>query len=415
MLKPFALLVYCLPPLLTLTVILYSYRERTTLAAVRLAEIAQHVYVADHQDTSGPQAEGSGDGEALRAILNDKDGAEILDQVHRYFTVQKSLNVAQPEVSDIQPVLDRIWARNATIVSIMTLLPFVLLGHRLAFHAQLTLTDKQRVSYASRNWGMKFLVAFVIGTGWMYVVNPLGRGTTTAQEFLISRNLLASSSVPIFISTKSVVHTVAGFLGWYLYLMTYFFRKLYYNDVVSGRVYRFLFGKFLFTFGIALVATSALGDQATIALFLIGYFPLEAFSLLKEYGVKATDSEGAKGSALANLPGISRWQILRLEEEGIDSLSALAVAVRGELETSLPLLWKPLIGMWMDISRLTTVVGHEAYENLKPICRTASDFVAHVDDDEFLTELKAAGINNVREITRLLSEEFGVRPARQPQ
>ena len=69
----------------------------------------------------------------------------------------------------------------------------------------------------------------------------------------------------------------------------------------------------------------------------------------------------------------------------------------------------------MDISRLTTVVGHEAYENLKPICRTASDFVAHVDDDEFLTELKAAGINNVREITRLLSEEFGVRPARQPQ
>ncbi len=68
--------------------------------------------------------------------------------------------------------------------------------------------------------------------------------------------------MPIFIATKSLAHTVAGVLGWYLYLLTYFFRKLYYNDVVSGRVYRFLFGKFLFTFGIALVAMLALCDLA---------------------------------------------------------------------------------------------------------------------------------------------------------
>ena len=64
-------------------------------------------------------------------------------------------------------------------------------------------------------------------------------------------------------------------------------------------------------------------EKVSLVVFMLGFFPLIAFSFIKEQAAKLTNSK-IKGGDLSILPGISRWQILRLEEEGIDTMAELA-------------------------------------------------------------------------------------------
>lgn len=343
------------------------------------------------------------DREAEMAL--QKDGK--LKEFHDYFKLQKKLGNLQVSIKEIPGQISLIWQRNSLIVALMVFLPYLLLGFRLAFDKKVGLTPSARMTAARRHWAMKFVVACVMTIGWIYVVNPTGRGANTVAEYLIAENVIKENTLPTYISATAISHTVAGFLGWYLYLLMYFFRKLYHNDVVSARVYRFLFAKFLFTYGIALTFSAVLGDEAKTALFLIGFFPLSAVSVLKEYGLKAAKGISEGKATLSELPGISIWQITRLEEEGIDSISTLANYDQEKVDV-LPRVMRPLVGFWMDVARLYTILGEEGYQKIKAICQTANEFVSRAKDKAFQASLKAVGIENPEEILHLLLRTFPV-------
>ena len=324
-----------------------------------------------------------------------------------FFSLRKELAELKQTIDDIDGKVANIWLFNCVLIASMAFLPYFLLGTRLAYTHHENLSPDELLKTAWRHWPMKFIVACVMILGWMYIVNPYGRGATTVQSYLTAERIVTANTLPIYIDAEDIAHTVAGFLGWYLHLLFYFFNKLYHNDVLGSRVYRFLFGKFLFTIGLALTFSSILENESKIALFLIGFFPLSAISIIKEYGLKATQGVNLKDASLSELPGISRWQILRLEEEGIDSISTLANYRRDTLNKRLPAVLKPFISLWVDVAQLYTIIGDERYAKVKPLCQTASEFVGRVDDDEFRGALGEREILNPAEIVRLLESTFG--------
>jgi hypothetical protein len=445
-----AFVVYCLPCIVALGIILYYYHERTCDVGKQLTTIAESFqdYVITQSVLDSLKAkqvpedvldrlEGMKDrgfGRVFRKMLKDslantadsnyadliepyarnrvkandsgpppKDAGELA-QLNHFFRKQKGLAQLDSTINKIDSRIDDIWSRNSAIIALMVFLPYLLLGSRLAFAEKVGLDPNQRMAAAKRHWAMKFVVACVMALGWLYVVNPSGRATTTIQEYLNAVDIFKGETLPIFIAAKDISHTAAGFLGWYLYLLLHFFRKLYHNDVVSARVYRFLFGKFLFTYGIALTFSAVLGDESKMALFLIGFFPLSAVSILKEYGMKAT--KGVEGkSPLSGLPGTSLWHITRLEEEGVDSISTLATFDLDKVEV-LPRIMRPLVRYWMDVAQLHTILGEDRYGNVKVVCQTASEFVRRANEPDFQASLKANGVENPQEIYNLLLQAF---------
>ena len=336
------------------------------------------------------------------------------DEAPHLFTKYKRLIVAYAKaegslVGRIDDRVDTVWQYNAYIVSLMVLLPYLLLGSRLATinKDKIGITNAERFNKAWQRWFMKFLVACVITFGWLYVFNPLGRGGTTMKAYLIAENVITlADTLPIYVRPESISHTVAGFLGWYLYLLLYFFGKLYHDDVLSARVYRFLFGKFLFTYGAALILSSVTQDETKMALFLIGFFPLSAISILKEYGQKAGKGLVPGTSGLSQVLGISSNSVLRLEEEGIRDVETLASTKSAQLKKYLPEMMRNDLDEWIDKAQLCSVLGGATYENISPICITASEFKLKEKDTAIMDALKAKGVENPSEILRLLRRRF---------
>jgi hypothetical protein len=341
----------------------------------------------------------------LDESLEDSDTSK---QLIRFLKKQKELGALSKTMTKIDKTINYIWVRNSTIIALLSLLPYLLLGSRLAFDKRIRLKSSRLYKIAHHNIWMKFIVGCVIALGWMYVINPLGRGATTVKEFLIAGNIVATGTLPIYIAAEHISHTMAGFLGWYLHLLAYFFRKLYFNDVLSSRVYRFLFTKFLFIYGLALTLSPIMGSETKPALFLIGFFPLSVLSIIKEFGLKALQGVQTEQNSLSELPAISRWQILRLEEEGIESISTLAVYDRNRLKELLPELFGPLINLWIESAQLYTVLGHKRYQKVKKICQTAGEFIQKVDNPEFVDVLKSDyEIPDSTGIVYLMKETFG--------
>jgi hypothetical protein len=193
-------------------------------------------------------------------------------------------------------------------------------------------------------------------------------------------------------------------------LIGYFFNKLVHHDVTSSRVYNLLFKKFVITYGIALILPNSglIDDQKTAAffMFLIGLFPLTAMSILIEAASKLTSGGQNVTGNLSLLPGISRWQILRLEEEGVDSMASLANIRPKTVKENLQMIEK-LTFFWMDIAQLYTIVGHDGYQKIKNHCLTASEFVRKIDDAEFVKTIhELEGVGDAAEIARLVSKTF---------
>ncbi len=388
------LLLYCLPAVAVLAFQLHGYRVRALDVVDELQAYARQVASAADADP---------------APIADNELAAQLVELYRK---QQAMGVLRADDrGHFEARALSIWAYNSALIAALTLLPFFLLGGRLAFGDFPELGPRQKARFAARGWAMKLLVAFVVSLGWVYVLNPVGRGASVAYNYIATSDTVSLTTLPIYIDAQDLLtHTMCGFLGWYLHLLGYFFRKYYLGDVVSARVYGLFFRKFLFVYGIGLIITSVAADQAKVVTFLLGFFPLSAFSVLKEAGLKAFEGAGKKETSLLDLPLISRWEALRLEEEGIETVPALATADRRHLGEVLPI--KPeVIDLWMDAARLEAVLGSERYERVKEVCRTASELVRRVKDPEFAAKLRAdCGVANPEEIVTMLETTFGAFP-----
>lgn len=306
--------------------------------------------------------------------------------------------------------LQGIFIYNAFSVFILVLLPYVLMGDLLAHSDRIHLDYRQRVIRANANWWMKFLVALIMSIGILYTLNPYGRGGSAYFQFFIETGVTSDKTLPIYILSDKLVPVVAGFLGWYLHFIGYTFTKLIHHDVISARVYGLLFKKFIVTYGIALTLPSSgllgQGESATFMMFLIGLFPLSAMSLLIDAVGKFTNKGETSNGSLSQLPGISRWQILRLEEEGIDSMACLANTKSATIHINLQVI-AHLTEYWADIARLYTILGHESYQKIKNHCLTASEFLHKAADPSFQETLKnIEGLCEAGEIARLLINTF---------
>lgn len=394
-LKKYAIFIgYCLPAIVALILILPNYYDR----AKSVGDIIK-VHAEEVRDGKVTESQAGPD---TQFRLSAKE-----EHLVKYFLRHKEFGTIDGVIGNIQPRIFSIWAEYSLFIAIMTLLPFAMLGVRIAFREKRTdIHEVDRVQSVSRDWWMRFLVAYTIATGWLYAVNPLGRAGSTLSEYLNTQDVFTDNTLPGFISTTDVPLVVAGFLGWYLNLVSHFISKLYYDDVFGTRIYRFLVGKLLFTYGIALVISSVDAAQGKIAIFLIGYFPLSALTILKEFGVKILQGGTQDKGALSELPSISRSQILRLHEEGIDSISALAVYPTINDLKKYQRSIADMVDLWVDCARLYSVLGGDAYMKVKGTCATASGFLRLYTTPEFQESLKETGVKNPEEIALLIRRAF---------
>lgn len=283
----------------------------------------------------------------------------------------------------------KIWRENSIIIAIMVFLPFLLFAMRLAYDPRLDCTTRERFMLAAENWPMKLIVAGVIGVGWMYLLNPYGRAATTFYQTYLLNSVPPVNTMPIYISMPDVSHTVAGFLGWYLNFLFYVFTKLYHNDVTSSRMYRFLFVKLLFTYGLAMVATPVMETEGKLAMFLIGFFPVSAAMFVRRLAARALQNAETDSDDLSVLPGMSTWTTLRLQEEGVNSITTLASLRIAEVRRYFPVRITNLLRLWIDAARLHTAIGASAYRKLMPLCQTATEFIELSTTEDFSQKLKA--------------------------
>lgn len=349
--------------------------------------------------------------EQLKKALNtDKSSQQTKSILNYYIWRYSESNGAKVHSRNkIRRELIDIWFGNAIAVAIMAIFPFLLLGSRFGYSKKLALSYVERREIVNHGWWMKLCIGFILVYGWIYVINPQGRGTGTIAQFLTAVDLSQEDTLPIFLRNMSITPVIAGFLGWYLYLLTYFFSKMATNDVISSQIYGVLFKKFLFTYGFSLILPAPqIGMEYTninAISFLIGFFPMSAFSLIKDTGLKAVQGIQAEKGQLTELPGISRWQILRLEEEGIDSMGSLAYSTHENLRRDVPGMAR-IVDYWMDIAQLYSVLGQENYQKVKKYCFTATDFLRKAQDPQFATAIFNESIGDAKEISRILQETF---------
>jgi|GEM_PF-6351710 len=311
------------------------------------------------------------------------------------------------------------WISNGLFIATLSLLPFSLLALGLALkYDEDLLTDAEKKhrykSYrtiATRSFIMKYLVGFIIAFGWLYTFNANGQAASAINDWLLNNNVIANDTAPLFFNLRdsSIKHAIVAVLGWYLYLLGYFIYRFDKSDVFGTRIYNVLFKKFLFVIGVALIFSGigAASTETMILVFLVGMFPLSAVTLLTEFGNKRL-SMGEDQTSLSTIPGISTWQVMRLEEEGIDSLSALAEADYQELSKSISsqVIKPDRLRDWIDQARLITVLGPKRWLELNGICERASVFVQQKDKPEFKVMLATKNVMNYDEIVGTLETSY---------
>lgn len=419
------LLYYCSPCILGLLIVIGSNFHRVNeVQRVIVKQVCQQL---DHPELS------SGSGTTIPAQLQKiinviKANGWTSCQPNTSSTVT-DLTVPQY----IQGFFVRAWAANSVVIATLTLLPFGIMGVGLVlkYHSHETRRVSEEAARPSGDYGtksynsyrnialkaffLKALVAFVIAVGWLYIFNPNGQAASAINDWLRNTDIIANDTAPNFFNFKdsSLKHALTAVFGWYLYLLGYFSYRFYKSDVLGTRIYNVLFKKFLFVVGIAFIISSvgATSNESLLLIFLIGFFPLSAITLLTEFGNRRL-SAGEDQTSLSILPGISTWQVLRLEEEGLDSLSSLAnsdATVLKEVISS-EVITPEMLATWIDQARLITVLGTKRWTELNGICERASEFVnkENVHDQNFITKLAEKNIFNADEISRTLQGNFRI-------
>jgi hypothetical protein len=323
----------------------------------------------------------------------------------------------------------RPWAANSLTLATLTLFPFGILGVGLAlkYHRQRVKesdSSEEKTAYlnfrriAFKDFVLKAVIGFIIAFGWLYIFNPHGQAASAINDWLRNTDIVSlTDTAPNFFNFKdsSIKHALAAVFGWYLYLLGYFSYRFYKSDVLGTKVYNVLFKKFLFVIGVAFIISSigATSNESLLLVFLIGFFPLSAVTLLTEFGNKRL-SMGEDQTSLSILPGASTWQILRLEEEGIDSISALANSDSAALKQviSREVITPETLDTWIDQARLISVIGTRRWTELNGICERASEFVKKESkkDPAFITKLAEKSIFNADELSSTLQRNFKIAP-----
>jgi len=418
-------IIYCLPILIALGLLLNSYYSR-------VVEIGDVIFSVHQSTLSDP---GSNLPKVYEQLNSESEFAELVTYFQRWRPMSNSAiktneniqvnnssenvnNVSDPLLKNsnnrnsldvIQTQLQSIWLSKSLMVLSFTLLPFLLMSLKLAFSTKLILSTKQRTTVAAEGFFMKFMISCIMAICWIYILNPNGRGAGTMQSYLIMVDLFREETLPLYLRTIRIEPIVAGLLGWYLHSLGYIFTKLTHHDVASAEVYSHLFKKFLLVYGIAIVlpATHLFpDDKVSLVVFLLGFFPLAAFSLLKEQVSKFTNSQ-QKDGYLSILPGISRWQILRLEEEGIDTMAELAAFDRRIITVMIPSIAQ-VVDYWVDIAQLYVIVGHDNYLIIKQRCTTASGFIKLSNETDFAVFIRENKLGDCGEVADNLLRTFTV-------
>jgi hypothetical protein len=293
---------------------------------------------------------------------------------------------------------------NSLTLTLLTLLPLGLLGFGLARrHARHRLAEVKRL--ALEDWPTKFLVCLCSAFGWLYVLNPYGQGASTAYGFLKYEDVLSGDTLPIYFDANTpALPLLAGFLGWYLHLVAYFSYRLYRGDVVSTRIYGIVFRRILFVTGMGVGFTIVTEAAEVFAfMFLVGYLPMSAVAMLRQFVASKLPLFSAEDQPeLTVLPGMTSWDALRLEEEGIHTVPAL-LSLSKERQQALP-LHPGLLELWQGAAALCSVVGYEKYKKLKDHCVTAQEFIHRAGQPEFRATLGTSGldVHNPDEVVRML-------------
>jgi hypothetical protein len=411
---------YCSPCLVALAVVItaYSYRVRDVQDAV-VRQVCQQL----DRTSDAPPLETDIPAQLQKIIKIIKGNGWTTCQQN---TSSVSTNLTVPEY--IQSHFRTAWRVNSVVIAVLTLLPFAILAAGLTWKYRSQLTTRVKVdgkqhylnyrAIAHKDFALKFLVGFVIAVGWLYIFNPHGQAASAINDWLRRTDIIASDTAPNFFNFKdsSLKHALAAMFGWYLYLLGYFSYRFYKSDVLGTRVYNVLFKKFLFVIGVAFIISSvgANSNESLLIVFLIGFFPLSALTLLTEFGSKKL-SVGEDQTSLSVLPGISTWQILRLEEEGVDSLSSLANSDPATLNRviSSEVIGHEILETWIDQARLIAVVGTKRWTDLNGICERASEFVKKesIKDPGFIAKLAEKNVFNADEISNTVQKNFKiVRP-----
>lgn len=296
------------------------------------------------------------------------------------------------------------------VITALTILPFALIGARLAGNETRTRSAnfdaarwRRALELANRSFFMKAMLASVISWTWFYLLNSRGITASIIHGFINEHLIVTRNSLPFLLERNfTLPPLLAAGLGFYLYVTGYFFNRARQNDLQSTLMYGVLFRKALFTAGITIVFSQVVGNQAVVVGFLVGLIPSSWVGMLKTLGTRSLDAVEDPAAAMRELPGMSRETISRLEEEGVDSITSLMGFNPADL-ASLLRNRPAMVDTWYDVAILINVVGLERYRRLKNCCLTARNFVKESSSDEFRKKIKdGAQIENADEIASIL-------------
>jgi hypothetical protein len=390
-----SLFLYCLPAILAVIVIIGYNMNRVNYAAGRIWE-----YV-EHKNKQGKEFK----------FHEDPEMKKVEKKLHEFLNKQAALGKLEALTEKkIKKRINTTWLINSMYVLVLTLLPFVILGSGFVYKTEYHESFSKTLLRILKESPMRYMVGFVICFGWMYFFNPFGVGASAIHSYLQYADIISQSSLPIFVEFPyTVKHSIAGFLGWYLHLLGYFLYKFAKKDVLSSSIYRKLFKNFLFVYGTALMLSSVTGKESLLPLFFVGFFSSSALVILKESFKDKMSGVDVKKTSLSELPGITRWQMVRLEEEEIVSITSLVSSNINRLKGSISgeVISPNMLDYWLDTGKLIIVLGIEKYREIEGLCKTASHFIEKSTDAQFTQQLQEKHqIYNTDEIVKLLKYDY---------
>jgi len=221
---------YCLAAIIAVALVLGGYYIRMNQVAnyidTQLAQVEKSLKQIQSQsnigdgDNSEKFAEFLFQHKLIKQTLDNEKSSNQIKHLLRYYishriesiSVDTTIHTTEND-RVIKHELDNILIHNAFMIAVMALLPFLLLGSHLGFSKEMRATYSMRAAVVRKSWWMKFLIGFILAYGWVYVINPYGRGAGAIEQFLIALDLPQQDTLPVFIRDIQIKPIMAGFLG----------------------------------------------------------------------------------------------------------------------------------------------------------------------------------------------------------
>jgi hypothetical protein len=146
--------------------------------------------------------------ESNERILGNSDTAQISDATRK--KSQRVIRLVDEMCKDVDRHMRSILIYNSAAFIAMVLLPFFLTGDLLGKSNRIKLTYAQRKTRAMENFWLKFILSLIMAIGWIYIINPLGRGASTLYQFFIAAGIESEDTLPIYIKSQVMEPVIAG-------------------------------------------------------------------------------------------------------------------------------------------------------------------------------------------------------------